>query len=85
MSENKPVKKQEEEPRGKVTWLQGLRVREKKILDMMPLKKPVRMSDISKWFPSVTKRTLRRDMDRLLSKGYVKKAGSTRGTIYIKR
>ncbi len=82
-NENPPisVKELKEE---KVSWLPGLRVREQRILDVMPLNKPVTMSDVAKFFPDVTARTLRRDMDRLVDKGRVKKTGSTRATTYVR-
>lgn len=67
-----------------VEWIPNLRVREQKILDKMPAKVPVSMADIKRHFPDVTKRTLRRDLDRLIEKGRVKKTGSTRSTTYLK-
>ncbi|MDD3662097.1 MAG: hypothetical protein PHG63_03465 [Candidatus Dojkabacteria bacterium] len=67
-----------------VSWIPGLRVREQRILNAMPLKKEVRMAEIIRHFPNVTVRTLRRDMDRLISKRKVRKAGTTRSTTYVK-
>ena len=71
-------------PALQVEWIPNLRVREQKILNMMPAKQEISMTDIKKHFPDVTKRTLRRDLDRLAEKGRVRKAGSTRSTTYLK-
>lgn len=68
----------------KVKWIPGLRVREQKIIDMMPKRKPVRMSSFVHHFKNVTERTLRRDLDRLVRKGRVKRVGTTRATTYVK-
>lgn len=68
----------------KVEWIPNLRVREKKILDIMPSGKEVCMTDVQKHFPDVTARTLRRDMERLVQKGRVLKSGTTRATTYRK-
>lgn len=65
-------------------WLPGLRAREQRILSSIPSGKRVKMADIARFFPHVTVRTLRRDMDRLTAKGRVRKEGTTRSTTYIK-
>lgn len=71
-------------PKNSVKWIPGLRVREQKILDVISHGKTVRMSDVVHHFKDVTERTLRRDMDRLVRKGRVKRLGTTRSTTYIK-
>jgi len=71
------------EPKGKLNWIGRLRAREQKILSVMPRKKPITMAEISRKFPHLTPRTLRRDMDHLVKKGRIKKTGSTRSTTYI--
>ncbi|NLT44896.1 MAG: DeoR family transcriptional regulator [Thermotogaceae bacterium] len=68
----------------KVEWIPNLRVREKKILSIIPSNKDVSMSDVQDHFPDVTVRTLRRDMERLVQKGRVLKSGTTRATTYRK-
>lgn len=71
-------------PRGKVRWIPGLRVREQRIINMMQKGKQLRMSELVRRFKNVTERTLRRDMDRLVRMGRVKKVGTTRATTYVK-
>jgi hypothetical protein len=71
-------------PQPKVEWIPNLRVREKKILNVIPSGKDVSMSDVQKHFPDVTVRTIRRDMERLVQKGRVSKSGTTRATTYRK-
>ena len=72
------------EPKGTVTWIPALRVREQKILNSMGVGERVTMSDITRMFPDVTRRTLRRDMDRLVEKGRVQRTGATRSTSYVR-
>ncbi len=67
-----------------VEWIPGLRVREQRILDLMERGKPARLSELSPRFKNVTDRTLRRDMERLIKKGKVKRVGTTRSTTYVK-
>ncbi|MFH1546981.1 MAG: DeoR family transcriptional regulator [bacterium] len=56
----------------------------KKLLSVIGEKKEFSLSQIRYRFPSVTERTLRRDLDKLERDGKVIKKGNTRSTIYIK-
>lgn len=71
-------------PKKKVQWIPGLRVREQKILNLMPSGKPTQMSEVAKHFKNVTDRTLRRDFKRLIKKGRIRRTGTTRSTTYVK-
>lgn len=57
----------------------------KKLVSIINEKESFSLSDIRHRFPSVTQRTLRRDMDKLERDGKVVKKGSTRSTIYVKK
>jgi predicted HTH transcriptional regulator len=57
----------------------------KKLVQIINEKESFSLSEIRHRFPSVTQRTLRRDMDKLERDGKVTKKGSTRSTIYIKK
>lgn len=56
----------------------------KKLLSIISEKKEFALSDIRYRFPSVTERTLRRDLRKLERDGKVKRKGSTRSTIYFR-
>lgn len=56
--------------------------RERKILDLFGKKDELMMKEIKQHFPNVTKRTLRRDMDKLQKKGLVEKHGATKSSSY---
>ena len=56
----------------------------KKILSIIQEKKEFSLSSIRYRFPSVTERTLRRDLEKLERDGKVIKKGNTRSTIYLK-
>lgn len=59
-------------------------IRIKKMLLIVNEKKEFSLSQIRYRFPSVTERTLRRDLDKLERDGKVIKKGNTRSTIYLK-
>lgn len=44
----------------------------------------ITMAQLSSLFPNITTRTLRRDMNKLVEKGMVKRNGTTRSTVYFK-
>lgn len=60
-----------------------LNVRQELIMKLIKKRKVVLPSDIYELNPSVSTRTLRRDMDVLVELGLVKQQGSTRDTKYI--
>lgn len=63
--------------------LTELNERQNKILQRITKSKILLPSQIYEIFPSVSTRTLRRDMNVLISKGLVLQEGSTRDTKYI--
>jgi len=56
--------------------------RQKKILQMLSEKEKVQVADIIKEIPSITKRTIRRDLDDLLKKGKVIRVGEWNQVFY---
>ncbi len=52
------------------------------LLNYIKQKSPVTMNQISDKFPSVTSRTLRRDLDKLEQLGFVTQEGKTRNSYY---
>lgn len=60
-----------------------LNSRQEEILKHLSLKKIIEMKDIKSFFPEVTTRTLRRDMNKLEDSGMIKREGSTKASKYI--
>jgi len=54
----------------------------KKILEILKQKGAVQVKDVKEVFPEVTKRTLRRDFDYLLEKGFIERLGQGNSTFY---
>lgn len=63
--------------------LTGLNDRQLKIVELFKTKDVVLPSEVYSLHPDVSTRTLRRDMDVLVSRGFVVQEGSTRDTKYI--
>ena len=57
-------------------------VRQKKILEFLKEKEKAQVWELNKIFPSVTKRTLRRDFAHLLKKGFIERKGEKNETYY---
>lgn len=79
-----PAKKQEvtESPLPKEENQEQFSLRQEKILNMLSQKEKLQVADIIKEIPDVTKRTLRRDLDDLLKKGKVIRAGEWNQVFY---
>ncbi|MBU0975674.1 MAG: DeoR family transcriptional regulator [Patescibacteria group bacterium] len=60
-----------------------LNMRQKRILSLFDKEEKITNEMISSVIEGVTKRTLRRDMDFLEEKGYVKQIGRTKGSYYM--
>lgn len=60
----------------------GLNERQAKALDLLMKKRPVHISELEKAFPEVTRRTLQRDMSRLVDLSIVKLRGTARQSNY---
>ena len=56
--------------------------RKQKILKFLEDKHRAQVGDVCVVFPSVSKRTLRRDFHELLSKGYITRIGEKNNTFY---
>lgn len=56
--------------------------RQRKVLNIIQQKKEVQISELSKRFPQVSRRTLLRDLEKLCQKGLVKREGEGRGAYY---
>ncbi len=58
-----------------------------KIIEILKQRKTVQVKDLKDAFPTVSKRTLRRDFEYLLQKGFVERIGDSNNTLYqlIKR
>ena len=64
----------------------SLEPRKKKILEILKEKEKVQVWEIKKILPNVSKRTLRRDFDKLLKQGLIERIGKRNETFYrIKR
>jgi len=58
--------------------------RQAKILELLSLKGKVQVSDIIKEIPSITKRTIRRDLDTLLKSKVIDRTGKFNQVFYHK-
>lgn len=56
-----------------------------KILEILDHRRPMSVPDLRRRFPGVTDRTLRRDMNEMVMKGYVLRKGTTKSTVYFKK
>lgn len=63
--------------------IQGLNGRESQILERIEEKGSLTPKEIYSLFPNVSSRTLRRDMDSLVARKFVKQSGVTKSTKYI--
>lgn len=80
-NEEKPLKKKEI-LQDSVKNIVDVNQRQSSILAEIEKKKEMTPSELYKLQPSVSTRTLRRDMDVLVSKGVVRQDGSTKSTKY---
>lgn len=80
-NEEKPLKKKEI-LQDSVKNIVDVNQRQSSILAEIEKKKEMTPSELYKLQPSVSTRTLRRDMDVLVSKGVVRQEGSTKSTKY---
>ena len=62
---------------------QTLSTRQKKVLQYISDNKEAEVSDLAKILPDVSKRTIRRDLDKLSQFGHIKKHGRTNGAKYV--
>jgi hypothetical protein len=56
--------------------------RQKKIVEILQEKDKVQVNELESSFPQITKRTIRRDFDFLVKKGFVKRIGKANMTFY---
>ncbi len=62
--------------------LDGQATRQGKILNILKEKEKVQVWQMKEVFPEITKRTLRRDFERLLKQGLVERIGEKNNTFY---
>ncbi len=60
----------------------NLNLRQQQLLDYLRTNLDSKMSNVSAAFSTVTPRTLRRDMEKLESMGFIRQQGKTRDTVY---
>lgn len=60
-----------------------LKQRHKKIIAILKKQEFAQIKDFKEIMPEVTKRTLRRDVDELLSKKFIERKGSRNSTVYV--
>lgn len=60
----------------------SLKTRQKKILKILAREQSAQVSDLQKFFPKISKRTLRRDLDDLLKQGLVVRIGQWNEVFY---
>jgi len=83
--EERPLTKEKREAKEKPTRpsLEKLKKpRHKKIIKILEEQESAQVKDFEKYFPGLTKRTLRRDMHYLLGLGMVKRVGDKSNTFY---
>jgi hypothetical protein len=61
----------------------GYSVRQQKILEILGQREKAQVSDFIKEIPNITKRTMRRDLDDLLKRGVVERAGEWNQVFYV--
>ncbi len=59
-----------------------LNERQSKILEALKTKETLQVWEVKKMFPDISKRTLRRDFEKLLKMGYVQREGERSNTFY---
>jgi len=62
--------------------VQPLAQRQQKILEILKEKGKIQVWELKQIFPEVTKRTLRRDFEKMLSQGLIERLGERNGTFY---
>lgn len=62
-----------------------MKPRIQKIWNVLDHHRSTSVPDIRRHFPGVTDRTLRRDMNEMVMKGYVVRKGTTKSTVYFKK
>lgn len=60
-----------------------LNERQKKVLNMIRKKQPVRLSDIKNILDDISINTIRKDLQYLVTEGFLKKMGKNKGTCYL--
>lgn len=63
--------------------LQGLNQRQKQIIKILKQKQKIQVCDLKESFPSISKRTLRRDVENLLKKKIVQRSGQWNQIFYV--
>jgi len=69
----------------KETYDNGLSKRQKEILKLFDKSERISVDLLKEKFTGINERTLRRDMDTLKEKKYVRQVGKTRGSYYVER
>lgn len=62
--------------------VENISSRQKKILAVLKQREKTQVRDIKEIFPEMSKRTLRRDFEKLLSQGFVERIGDKNDTFY---
>lgn len=60
----------------------GVSTRQKQLLTYLQEKNEVRVGDLTEFFPRISKRTIRRDLDSLVKAKLIARGGKTNGTLY---
>lgn len=55
------------------------------IWEVLDHKRPTSVPELRRHLPLITDRTLRRDMNEMIVKGYVRRKGTTKSTVYFKK
>ena len=66
----------------KIDSIKGLDSRKERILQILKQKEKIQVWELNKILPDVSKRTLRRDFERLLKQGLVQRLGQGNNTFY---
>lgn len=59
--------------------------RQQKILEILKQGRKVQVRDLKTIFPAISKRTLRRDFEKLVSQGFVERIGEKQDTFYVSK
>lgn len=74
---------EKEKPEKEQNRLEGLKKRQKKVLSILERKERAQVSELKKFFPEISKRTLRRDIDTLLSRDLILRKGRWNDVYYV--
>jgi len=80
--QEKRDKSEKEEINNFSDFLEPLEPRKRKIIEILKEKEKIQVWEVKKVFPNVSKRTIRRDFDKLVKQGLIERIGTRNETFY---